>query len=1759
MSEDHAADGDFIVRALHEYHTDSEGHLSFSQFQYIKVRHCDASGWWFGESENNRGWFPSNRVERVAAVYESEYLSRPTSITSEDYDQIRTGLDGVEIQFLGEPVMESIVDSIQLDWGAVDNNSGAANNATAHPPVVAVGRTRAGQLAFPPTQISMKQPTYGSEASSTDMESEMFYQQPVSSSTSINTADITYAYSDFVTEVTLYFMELRDATAKSELERYQPTVAKIFSCVKALLIFTNTIARESPVLATYPELARSRRVILRALGKLYSKCRVANGAQSPTTTRQRQFATEKLVVFSGQVLEGITDFATCAREIGLRIRAEAASTQAIEREMVLAAKREANTTPPTSISHGRPRRRVSRANSAKGFKSFNAVRQWKAEHLQKHNTAKKVVEFLLSEYMECLSGDQGTKELSRIIRTTIQSAQAVEAYLLSADDTRVRTHFREDEQYIIHKNKLSSTLMELFEFIHIMENVLTVKGPSSEIVLNRLMNLATVLLKCLTDLEVPSKSQSSNQEPSPLSGKRISFSQDRPSSHAIPGSASDSKLFSRSVTNRETPKVSEEQAIQQQLATDTTTESDTAAAATTEKVAVGSSATTTIAATAPSKIAASRNTAPAQPKPSTAPISSQVSPLSRKFASFNAHSDRNRRQVTGDQQVPEMDGSHLNPEAAYGEAHDLERNHADVYRSSHDSAVVIMSGKSTPHHSLLNGQKGPKPLVPVVPLVEEEEDPEEEADPKEQLLKDNNPKEQVNGKIKEAERTITALFLPTAEAPHQLKQVDVPTPDYMRQRVSMPIHVRPTIESDSTTPPRPVLRQQHSFESRPSNSSTRTSRTATPEAETPPTPLQTVLNPPGAPLLRNKQLLEVLELQERAREMTGLGVSIPAGARPRNVSAPIPFTATNQSSGSGTIPRPSGIARARSPVQSSPRLEASKRMPRRDSSPNSHSPNSNSDSRTFNRPGGQTGTNLSPGMQPGSRRGSDNSIRSDISLPRKSSDSQAMREHEPRQDYQDRRQQQPQPQPQYHQQQQQLAQATGRRGSKASVNGPAARAEGQGAKADENVLSGLTTPTTPQVQTFQEGQSTVRRPAKNQRRESVASNLSVATENGIHSRSAGRPLSPSQRNRINNQYQDTNSIRGRVSTESTMSQSSQQHQQLVRGGPSPTSYRARQNRIAPTRGRLSGEFKQDNNSATSATPWFLGDDYEPEDVHYNDNGVLVAATLEAFIEMLTSHKNAPDSALVMTFFTTFRLFTSPLELTELLIKRFMKPPPAGLSEQELSVWTQQKQERVQKRVHIAFKTWLEGYWVSEKDREAFRPITEFVTHDMKKTLPGPAGRLLDMLTQWGNKRRSLCVGGRSPTLNKARSHERLNQLAQDQQQRETGSGNYNNTKQYSTVKDKTVVARKGLGGIGGRESISSRGPPAPAVTKALLNALSNEQTMSKVPVTDIKAVELARQITIMVSKLYADIPYLELLSKDKPNCSRMIQVSNRITEWLIETVVDEQDVKRRVLIVKHWIEVGEECLKMNNFDTLMAITNGIDSTPVSRLYNTWEGINKIYLERFLQLKKAISSEANYSAYRNKLKTVLAPCIPFLGLYFKAITYIEDGNSPYKELTPTAASQQQNSTTNPSASSEAQPATPTPVVTRKLLRYGRFHQLAKAVQEFRGFQGAYELLEVPRLRDYITKCMENQDPERSYTKSLAIEPRRPTATAPNNNGGSVQFAATAGRGGTQQRTSGGQKGLFHGGVSNSEMNGSGSAPVKLNKLSFFRKSVRTERS
>lgn len=53
-------------------------------------------------------------------------------------------------------------------------------------------------------------------------------------------------------------------------------------------------------------------------------------------------------------------------------------------------------------------------------------------------------------------------------------------------------------------------------------------------------------------------------------------------------------------------------------------------------------------------------------------------------------------------------------------------------------------------------------------------------------------------------------------------------------------------------------------------------------------------------------------------------------------------------------------------------------------------------------------------------------------------------------------------------------------------------------------------------------------------------------------------------------------------------------------------------------------------------------------------------------------------------------------------------------------------------------------------------------------------------------------------------------------------------------------------------------------------------------------------------------------------------------------ILGEKDLKRRALILKAAIKLGEKCLLLNNFSTLMSIVSALNSSPISRLKKTWE-------------------------------------------------------------------------------------------------------------------------------------------------------------------------------------------------------------------------------
>lgn len=106
--------------------------------------------------------------------------------------------------------------------------------------------------------------------------------------------------------------------------------------------------------------------------------------------------------------------------------------------------------------------------------------------------------------------------------------------------------------------------------------------------------------------------------------------------------------------------------------------------------------------------------------------------------------------------------------------------------------------------------------------------------------------------------------------------------------------------------------------------------------------------------------------------------------------------------------------------------------------------------------------------------------------------------------------------------------------------------------------------------------------------------------------------------------------------------------------------------------------------------------------------------------------------------------------------------------------------------------------------------------------------------------------------------------------------------------------------------------PVAMVTKNVLVALRASPTSGASMILDIDPLELARQLTIMESRLYCAITPQELLSVDfskkasvATNVRAMSTLSTKLTGWVAETVLNEQDTRKRTSLVKYFIKLCE--------------------------------------------------------------------------------------------------------------------------------------------------------------------------------------------------------------------------------------------------------------
>ena len=289
-------------------------------------------------------------------------------------------------------------------------------------------------------------------------------------------------------------------------------------------------------------------------------------------------------------------------------------------------------------------------------------------------------------------------------------------------------------------------------------------------------------------------------------------------------------------------------------------------------------------------------------------------------------------------------------------------------------------------------------------------------------------------------------------------------------------------------------------------------------------------------------------------------------------------------------------------------------------------------------------------------------------------------------------------------------------------------------------------------------------------------------------------------------------------------------------------------RPVPGESRLTRQFGPISAEAAEI-PWFLGCDHDHE-IFYGKKKEVKSGTLVALVERLTRH-DILDSSFISTFLLTYQSFTTADELFNHLARRFTIQPPLNLTNAEYEMWVEKKQKLIRVRVLSVLKQWMESYWM-ENDDEAGKGLLKRI-HTFAK----------DVMLQH--------LAGTSKLLEVIDSRIR------------------------GIALDKKIVKNPGQA-------------PPPILPK----------NMKKLKFLDIDTMEFARQLTIIESRAYRKLKPTDCLnkawSKEKAvqdgtepasNVRNIILHSNQLTNWVAEMILTQQDVKKRVIVIKHFIVVAE--------------------------------------------------------------------------------------------------------------------------------------------------------------------------------------------------------------------------------------------------------------
>lgn len=332
-------------------------------------------------------------------------------------------------------------------------------------------------------------------------------------------------------------------------------------------------------------------------------------------------------------------------------------------------------------------------------------------------------------------------------------------------------------------------------------------------------------------------------------------------------------------------------------------------------------------------------------------------------------------------------------------------------------------------------------------------------------------------------------------------------------------------------------------------------------------------------------------------------------------------------------------------------------------------------------------------------------------------------------------------------------------------------------------------------------------------------------------------------------------------------------------------------------------------------------------ISVDKEGHVRETSLNKLVAALTPQAEVPDTVDVSTFLVTYQTFTTTKDLIRKLFQRYIVPEIKDANSEESKNYLMTVVRPIQARVCKLLKQVIESQY-REIDFELMELIKLFVYGVVDQ-------KILSKMVQTGVR-------------------AALDKVKKENQQIKIESSN------------PILTAKKG-------------------------------QLLS---IHDFSSEEIARQLCLMEWEIYSKIKASEFFgqawAKPKsyhraPHIRAMIERFNVITRWISTEIIVQEKLRNRVRQVVKFIKVACSLRQLHNYHTLMAVLSGINEVPVYRLKYTRAEIPHKYQQTLAELTTLMSADGSYNAYRIELSSLNPPCIPYIGIYLRDLTYFDEGS------------------------------------------------------------------------------------------------------------------------------------------------------------------------